>query len=55
MVWQREIIENLLAGRSVDSNFGINTFRADSTKASGLNEVLFRDSILRKKVVPIQA
>ena len=37
MVWQREIIENLLAGRSVDSNFGINTFRADSTKASGLN------------------
>ena len=36
MVWQREIIENLLAGKSVDSNFGINTFKADSTKMSNI-------------------
>lgn len=31
MVWQREIIESLLAGKSVDSHFGINNFKTDNT------------------------
>ena len=40
MVWQREIIENLLAGKSVESNFGINTFKPVGKNSSAKGSYL---------------